>query len=212
MTHQKSDLVVYYNPYSRAATLLPLLEELNIPYEMKLINFKNQDEYKEDFVKINPMSKIPTIVHKGVVVTEQPAIFTYLADEFSLGGLAPKIGEPARGSYLRWMSFYGSSFEPALMEISLKRDMPKPMQSPFGSPELVLKTVSDHLTKNEYFTGSSFTAVDVLWGGGLSWVTMFGLVEKTPAIDAYLSRVVTRPAFKRASETAQAIAKEMGLT
>lgn len=211
MTNQKSDLIFYYNPHSRAASVLPLMEELNVPYEMKLINFKTGDEYKEDFVKINPMSKIPVIVHKGTVVTEQPAIYAYLADEFSMGKLAPAIGSPARGSYLRWLAFYGSCFEPALIDISLNREAAKPMQSPYANSDLVLKTINDHLAKNLFFTGPQMTAADILWAGGLAWVTMFKLVERTPVIDAYIKRVTDRPSFAAASAKAEKIAKEMGL-
>lgn len=211
MPHQKTDLVFYYNPHSRAASVLPLFEELGIEFELKLINFKTRDEYKEEFVKINPMSKIPTVVHKGVVVTEQPAIYTYLADEFSYGKLAPKIGSSTRGSYLRWMSFYGSSFEPALIDISLKRDAAQPMQSPYGNAELVLKTLNNHLESHTYMTGDDFTAVDVLWGAGLAWVTLFGLVQRTQPIDAYIKRVTERPSFVEAEKKSHVFAKELGL-
>lgn len=211
MTHVKSDLVFYYNPHSRAAGVLPLMEELNVPYEMKLIDFNKGDEYKEEFVKINPMSKVPVIVHKGTVVTEQPAIYTYLADEFSMGQLAPAIGSSARGSYLRWLSFYGSCFEPALMDISLKRETPNRMQTPYADSDVVLKTINDHLAKNNFFAGTNISAADFLWAGGLAWVTMFKLVERTSVIDSYIKRVSDRPSFAAASVKAEKIAKDMGI-
>lgn len=211
METQNSDLIFYHNPHSRASSVLALLMELEVPYKRVTIDFRTEDEYKPEFTKINPMSKIPTIVHKGVVVTEQPAVYQYLADEFAYGRLSPKIGSPERGSFLRWLSFYGSSFEPALIDLTLKREVARPSSSPYGTAELVLKTLNNHLASSTFMSGEMFTAADVLWGAGLSWVTHFKLIEKTSEIEKYLGRVLSRPSFAKAQAMNDAIAKEMGL-
>jgi glutathione S-transferase len=62
------------------------------------------------------MGKVPAIEHDGAVITEVGAICTYLADAFSAAGLAPAIGDPLRGAYLRWMFFQGNCLEPAMID------------------------------------------------------------------------------------------------
>ena len=61
-------------------------------------------------------------MHGGALVTELGAIFIYLADAFPSAGLAPAIGDPLRGPYLRWLVFYGSAFEPAVVDRSMRRN------------------------------------------------------------------------------------------
>ena len=72
------------------------------------------------YLAINPLGKVPAIVHDGAVVTEQVAIYIYLADLFPAAGLAPAIGDKLRGPYLRWLAFYGAAFEPALVDKHLR--------------------------------------------------------------------------------------------
>src|SRR5689334_8952331 len=98
-----SDVVTfYYNPMSRARMAHWMLEEVQAPYEIKVIDFGKREHKSPEFLKINPMGKLPAIKHKGVVITETPAICAYLADAFPKAGLAPKVDDPKRGSYLRW--------------------------------------------------------------------------------------------------------------
>lgn len=204
-----SNLIFFHNPQSRSNGVFVLLEELKINYELRLIDFKKQDEYKDEFKKINPMSKIPTIVHDGSVITEQAAIYLYLADQFSYGNLAPKIGSKERGGYLRWMVFYGSCFEPAVVDKSMGRETPPSGRSPYGSFDTMFATLREHISQNQYFCGSQFTAADVLWGSALDWVTKFQLIEKDDVIARYLEDVVSRPAFAATSKKNEELIKKL---
>ena len=85
------------------------MEELGAPYELHVLNFKLEEQHKPDYLAINPLGKVPAIEHAGAVVTEQVAIYIYLADAFPAAGLAPAIGDPLRGPYLRWIALYGSA-------------------------------------------------------------------------------------------------------
>jgi glutathione S-transferase len=155
------------------------------------------------------MGKVPAIRHGDVLITEQPAIFMYLADLYAEAGLAPAIDDPLRGAYLRWLVFYGSCFEPALVDRSLNREPAPPSTSPYGSWDDVVNTLQLQLAKGPYMLGERFTAVDVLWGGALHWTTLFKLVPETPQIRAYIDRVVTRPAMQRvAARDAEFLAQQ----
>jgi glutathione S-transferase len=146
------------------------------------------------------MGKVPAIRHGDAIVTEQPAVYLYLADLFPAVGLAPAIGDALRGPYLRWMVFYGSSFEPALIDRSQQREAgPAPM-SPYGDFDTMLGTLAGQLARGPWLLGERFTAADVLWGVALAWTTSFKLVPALPPIQAYVERVAARPAMARARE------------
>lgn len=189
----------YHSPNSRSAGVLVLLEELNADYETYVLNLKAGEQRKADYLAINPMGKVPAIKHGEALVTEQVAIYQYLAELYPEAGLAPQIGSPLRGPFLRWLAFYGSSFEPALVDKSQKREPTPPSTCPYGDFDTMFKTLTDQLAKGPYILGEQFSAADVLWANALRWTTMFKLVPMTPVIQAYLDRVTSRPAAARAA-------------
>lgn len=193
-------LVLYHASPSRSSGTLTLLEELGLPYEIKLLDLKKGENLAPEFLAINPLGKVPTLVHDGAVITEQVAVTIYLADLAPNAGLAPVLGDPLRGPYLRWIAFYGASFEPALIDRAMKREAGARAMSTYGSFEAVINALDAQLEKGPYLLGDRFTAADVLWAIALSWTTGFGLIEKTPAITAFLARALERPAFVRAKE------------
>ncbi|MDI1261371.1 glutathione S-transferase family protein [Aquabacterium sp.] len=189
----------YHSPNSRSAGVLVLLEELNADYETYVLNLKAGEQRKADYLGINPMGKVPAIKHGEALVTEQVAIYQYLAELYPEAGLAPQIGSPLRGPFLRWLAFYGSSFEPALVDKSQKREPMPPSTCPHGDFDTMFKTLTDQLAKGPYILGDQFSAADVLWANALRWTTMFKLVPLTPVIQAYIDRVTSRPAAARAA-------------
>lgn len=190
-------ITLHYAPQTRAFCIRLLLEELGVPYDLHVLNVRRGDQLTPDYLAINPMGKVPAISHRGEVVTEQGAITLYLADLYPEAGLTPVIGDPRRAAFLRWIVFYGASFEPALVDHAMKRPPMPRMTAPYADYETVVSVVNDHIARTPYWLGDSFTAADTLWGSALVWVTTFGILEKTPAIAAYIERVTNRPAFQR---------------
>lgn len=193
-------VIFYHSPQSRSAGTLTLLEELGADYELRTLDMKKNEQRGSDFLAVNPMGKVPAIVHNGALVTEQGAVYAYLADLYADAGITPAIGDPLRGPYLRWLFFYGSSFEPALIDRSMKREPAPPSTSPYGDYDTMLKTLWDQLGDGPWLLGDRFTVADVLWGTALRWTTMFKLVPETPAVKAYIERVTSRPAALRAAK------------
>jgi glutathione S-transferase len=192
------EITFYHSPNTRSTGALILLEELGAEYQLHVLNMKAGEQRKAEYLAINPMGKVPALKHGEAVITEQVAVFLYLADLYPEAGLAPKIGDPLRGPYLRWMVFYGSCFEPALMDRSQNREPTPQMMSPYGDFDTMFKTLTDQLAKGQYLLGDKFTAVDVLWGTALTWVTMFQLVPALPVIQVYVDKVNARPSVVRA--------------
>jgi len=193
-------VTLFHAPQSRSAGALILLEELGADYELHVLDLKKGEQRQPAYLAVNPMGKVPAIRHDGALVTEQGAVYAYLADLYPEAGITPAIGDPLRGPYLRWLFYYGSSFEPALVDRSLKREPAPAATSPYGDYETMLKTLTDQLATGPYLLGERFTAADVLWGTALRWTTMFKLVPETPAITAYIARVTSRPAAARAAK------------
>ena len=193
-------VTLFHSPRTRSSGALTLLEEIGAPYDLHVVNMKAGEQRHAAYLAINPMGKVPAVRHGDALITEQVAIYLYLADLFPESGLAPAIGDPLRGPYLRWMVYYGSSFEPAVVDRAQKREPAPAAMSPYGDFDTMLKTLTDQLGKGSYILGERFTAADVLWGTALGWTTMFKLVPELPVIKAYIERVGSRPAVARARE------------
>ncbi|KAF0127510.1 MAG: glutathione S-transferase [Methylocystaceae bacterium] len=199
--------ILFYAPRTRASSVLTLLEELDVPYELRLLNFQLGEQRKPEYLAVNPLGKVPAIVHNGALVTELGAIFIYLADAFPRKGLAPAIGDALRGPYLRWLVFYGSAFEPAIVDRSMKREPAPASRSSYGDFDGVMALINAQLTQGPYLFGERFTAADILWGGALRWTVGFGLVPESAQIRAYVERVTSRPSFARVAQTDEELLK-----
>ena len=118
-----SDIITFFHsPNTRSSGVRILLEELGALYELRPINMKAGEQRKPAYLAVNPMGNVPAILHRGSLVTEQVAIFIYLADLFPQAKLAPALDDPRRGPYLRWLVYYGSCFEPAVVDRAMKRE------------------------------------------------------------------------------------------
>jgi glutathione S-transferase len=201
------EVTLHHSPNTRSTGALVLMEELGVPYRLHVLNMKAGEQRQPAYLAINPMGKVPALTHGDALVTEQVAVFLYLADLFPQAGLAPAIGDPLRGPYLRWMAFYGSSFEPALIDKSRKLEAASPGMLPYGDYDTMLKTLTDQLDKGPYLLGERFSATDVLWGTAVRWTMMFGLVPELPVLKAYAERVNNRPAALRARAKDAELAK-----
>ena len=164
---------------------------------MQVLDQKKGEQRAAAYLAVNPMGKVPSIVHRGQLVTETVAIFLHLADAFPAAGLAPAVDDPLRGPYLRWMVYYAAAFEPAVVDRAMKREPAPTGMSPYGDFDTMLKTLTDHLEGGRFLLGERYSAADILWGGGLDWTTMFGIVPKSPTIEAYIARAKHLPAFEK---------------
>ena len=202
-----SRVTFYHAPNSRSGGARALLEELGVEYDMHVLNLRKNEQRETPYTAVNPMGKVPAIRHRGELVTEQPAVYLYLADLYAAKGLAPGLDDPLRGPYLRWMVFYGSCFEPAAVDRAMKRDAVPPSTCPYGDWDTMFATLVAQLERGPYMLGERFSAVDVLWGCALHWMTMFKLIPEVPVIGAYVARVMSRPAMQRAAELDAALAE-----
>lgn len=196
-------LTFYYNPMSRAAIVRWMLEEVGADYDIMPIDFEAGENRKPEFLALNPMGKLPTIVlPDGTVVTEAPAIIAWLADAYPDAGLAPAPGSAERGTYYRWLFFGGTCFEPALTDTTMRKDAPPLPKSSigWGSYDDVIDTLEIAIGEGPYLLGERFSAADVYIGAELFWAGMFAAprIADSRVIQDYVARVTNRDAYKRA--------------
>lgn len=194
---------------SRSSTTLWMLEELGEPYDLNVIDTKTEQQLQPAYRAINPMGKVPALEHEGQVITEVGAICLYLADAFPKSGLAPAIGDPMRGPYVRWMFFQGNCFEPAIIDKAMQREPGLRAMSPYGEFDMTVDVVAKAI-KGPWFLGEKFTALDVYFGSAIRWTTQFGLLPSRPEFQSYIARLVERPAAKRAAARDAALATPKG--
>lgn len=190
-------ITLFHSPQTRSTGTRILLEELGAPYKLHAVNMKAGEQRGAEYLVVNPLGKVPAIRHGEALVTEQVAIYLYLADLFPEAGLAPALGDPRRGPYLRWLVYYGSCYEPAVVDRAMKRDPAPPGMSPYGDFDTMFETLVEHLSKNAYILGPDFSAADVLWGTALKWTSGFKLIPERPVLADYIRRVNARPAFEK---------------
>jgi glutathione S-transferase len=134
-------LVFFHSPNSRSVGVRILLEELAAPHELRIVNMKAGEQRQPAYLAINPMGKVPAILHGNSLVTEQVAIFIYLSDLFPAAGLTPAPTDALRGPFLRWLVYYAACLEPAVVDKHMKRD-PAPLgMSPYGDYDTMLNTL-----------------------------------------------------------------------
>jgi glutathione S-transferase len=194
---QSDRILLYYSPQTRATGARVLLEELGAPYDLHLLNMKAGDQRQPAYLAVNPLGKVPAVLHGGSLVTEQVAVFIYLADLFPEAGLTPSLVDPIRGPYLRWIAYYGSSFEPAVIDKFMKREPAPARQSPYSDYESMIGVLEKQISKGPYLFGERMTAADILWGIALNWTMMFGIVPKNDVFVRYAERITSRAAFQR---------------
>ena len=202
-------VTLYHAPNTRSSGVLLLLEELGIPYKLHVLDRVKAELQSPEFLAINPLGKVPALSHGDAIITESVAIMLYLADAFPAAGLAPRIGDPLRGPYLRWMTMYAAAWEPAMIDRALKRDPGQRAMSVYGDFESLYQTLLAQLKEGPYFLGAKFTTLDVLWGSALTWMTMFKLIPEHPTIAAYLAHVSSRPALSRMRAKDQELAAKL---
>ena len=193
-------ITLFHSPNTRSTGALILLEELGAPYTLHVLNMKAGEQRQPAFLAVNPLGKVPAIRHRGVLVTEQVAVFIYLADLFPQAGLAPAIDDAQRGAYLRWMVFYAACYEPGLVDRAMKREAGPLGMSPYGSFDAVLATIMSELGSKPYLLGDRISAADLLWGHALRWGSLFGLLPQSSVISDYVARVTERPAALKVAD------------
>lgn len=202
-------ITLHHNPFSRAATVVWMLEEVGVPYDLRFVDFRSNAQKSPELLAMNPMGKLPVLEDDGTVVTEVAAIGLYLADRYALGRLAPLPSDPARGAYLRWSLFAPSVIEPGAMAKMSGWEF-KPGQAGWGAYDAMVEAMESAL-KGDFILGANFSMADVIFGGTLRYMLRFKMIEARPSFVAYAERLSARPALQAAEARNAQIIADHGL-
>ena len=204
-----ADLVFYTNPQSRGQTVRWMLEETGAPYETEILEYGSTMK-QDPYLSINPMGKVPAIVHKGKVVTEVAAIVCYLAEAFPQAGLAPR-DDAERADYYRWIFFMAGPIERAFSNKAAGFEPTPERQRMFGYGhyDLAINTLEKVLAARAHIAGDRFTAADLLVGAYVNFMLRFELLDPRPTFTDYAARMTDRDAYRRAQEIDGKLIAEM---
>jgi glutathione S-transferase len=213
-------ILVHHLNNSRSQRILWLLEELNLPYEIKRYQRNATTMLAPPELRaVHPLGKSPVVSDGDLTIAESGAIVEYLADKYSAGKLAPAIGTPERLRYTYWLHFAeGSAMPPLLMKLIFDRMESGPMpffakpiaraiakkgKAGFVQPNIdrILDFMEGELGKSAWFAGAGFSAADIQMSFPLEAASMrAGLDETRPKLWAFLKNIHARPAYLRALE------------
>ena len=196
-------ITLFHAPKSRSSRVIFLLEELGAPYEIKIVSIRRGDGSGAlDDANPHPHGKVPAIRHGSETVFESPAIVAYLADAFPDAGLASRPGEAGRGAYLTMLAYSGDVLEPAFVSKFLKTDVPRGTAG-WVAAEEAMAFIDKTLTTQPYIAGDKFTGADILYATTFGMFAQNPMMPKLASIDAYVKRVLERPAYARAQKREQ---------
>ncbi|AKS40601.1 glutathione S-transferase family protein [Wenzhouxiangella marina] len=191
-------LILYTHPRSRGRIARWMLEECGADYEVRVLEYGTSMQ-AEEYRRINPMRKVPALVHDEQVVTETAAICAYLADAFPEADLAPATSQ--RGAYYRWLFFAAGPLEAAIVNQALGVKLSVEQQGFVGYGELsrVLDTLDTRLQTSPWLAGDDFSAADLYVGAQIGFGLQFNTIEARPAFTDYWARLTARQAYQRAN-------------
>jgi len=213
-------IVVHHLNASRSQRILWLLEELEVPYEVKRYERDAQTMLAPASLRaVHPLGKSPVITDGDQTIAESGAIIEYLAGRYGGGRLIPPAGTPEHQRYVYWMHYAeGSAMPPLLLKLVFDRIETAPMpffvkpiarqiagrvKSTFIEPQIKLHLgyMEQELGKTTWFAGNEFSAADVQMSFPLeAAAARGGLDPSLPKLTAFLERIHARPAYQRALE------------
>lgn len=193
-------LTFYTNPMSRGQIARWMLEEVGEPYEQVIVAY-GEAMRAPDYLRLNPMGKVPTITHGPHIVTEAAAICMYLADAFPQAELAPPL--EGRANYYRWLLFAAGPLEQAIVNKSFGWEPDSPQAQGrlgFGSFDRTVGVLEQWLTGRSYICNDRFSAADVYVGAMVDWGLKFKTLPALPAFETYITPLRERAAYRRAKQ------------
>ena len=211
-------LTLHHLDHSRSQRVLWLLEELELPYEIKLYTRDRQTMLgPAELKKVHPLGKSPVITDGELTLAESAAILEYLLDRYGSGRLAPPVGSPEYLRFRYWMHYAeGSAMPPLLLKLVFDRVASGPMpffvrpvaraiangaNKAFIGPQLKLHLdyMESELGKSLWFAGDEFSAADIQMSFPLEAAqSRAGLDASRPRLSAFLQRIRERPAYQLA--------------
>ncbi len=194
---------LYGTPPTRALRAIWLINELEIDCEIVTVDMGRGEHTSSALMALNPTGKLPFLVDGEDIVCESCAIQMYLADKYrEKGFLGADLSE--RGQIYRWMFFLATEIEQPLWRIALHTRMyPRDERLAADVPlakrdaERMLAVLEDHMKDRKFIVGDRASVADFNAAYTLDWAREAGLLDRSPALNAYVERLYSRPKAPR---------------
>jgi glutathione S-transferase len=189
---------LYYSNGSCSLASHIALEEAGAKFEAQRINLREKEQLGADFLKINPKHKVPTLVlDDGTVLTENPAIISYVADTHAQAGLLAAPGEVARAKAQEWLAWCSSTVHISFGPLFRNKEDAEQKKVVQG----YLDQFNDWM-KGTFVLGEQFSAADCYTLVFTGWARLFGLTIGDK-MRASAKALLKRDGVKRAVTTQQ---------
>ena len=197
-------LKFYFNGAPNPNKVALFLEESGPPFELVPVDTRKGDQFKPEFLKVNPNSKVPAIDDDGVFMFDSNAILLYLAEK--TGKFLPPNTPQNRAQLLSWLMFIATGLGPySGQAVHFKHFAPKDVEYANNRYQYEAhrhyKILDDHLAKSRYMVSGTYTIADMAFWG---WARLgsFVLGEEGAAkyknVKRLVDEVAARPAAARA--------------
>ena len=212
-------ITLYHCMNARSFRVLWTLEEMRLPYELKILPFPPRVHARE-YLQINPLGTIPLMLDGDTRMTESAAICQYLATRYGPSPLAVQPDEPTYGAFLNFLHFGEATLTfPEAIVLRYSRIEPDERRQPQVVDDYArffygrLRMAEATLASSDYLCAGRFTAADISVGYALLLSHYNGLSEKLPgAVRAYWERLRQREGFQRADAAQKDAAKAAGIS
>jgi GST-like protein len=159
----------YYHPSPNPAKVALFLEEAGLPYELMPVDTRKGEQFKPEFLKINPNAKTPALVDGDATAFDSNAILLYLAEK--TGKFLPANTPPARAQLLSWLMFVATGIGPySGQAVHFKHHAPEKLPYAINrymhEAERHWGIIDAQLAKHRYMLGDTYTIVDMaVWLG-----------------------------------------------
>jgi glutathione S-transferase len=212
-------ITLYHCARARSFRVLWMLEELGLPYELRLLPFPPR-VFAKEYLQLNPLGTIPLLLDGDVRMTESSAIGHYLAGRHPDSRMALAADEAGYADYLNLVSYGEATLTfPLAVVMRYTRVEPEPRRLPQAVEDYRrfflgrLRLIDARLQAGaQWLCGGRFTAADVSVGYALVFAEVVGIRgDLPPAVAAYLDRLKARDGFQRAVAAEQREAAAGGL-
>ncbi|TSB04349.1 glutathione S-transferase family protein [Sphingorhabdus contaminans] len=198
-------LIVHHLNNSRSQRILWLLEELNVPYQ---IRHHQRDAVTNlappELLAVHPLGKSPVIEDDGKIIYESAAIVEYICERHGGAHLVPARGTDDHIRYLEFLHFAeGSAMTPILLNLytgrlgeaaaPLRPRIDQQLQSHFQYME-------DQLRPSGWYVGDTLTGADIMLSFPAEAAVKMGYAADKPKLSAFVTAIHARPAFQKALE------------
>jgi len=202
---------LFYSPGAASLVVHWMLIELDLPYELKLLDFESKQQKSPDYLKLNPSGLVPTLVIDGEAFTESVALLMHLADLKPSKGFAPPMGSPERARYYQWLLYLASMVQPMFRnwyypaEAAGDANVDVVKDSAHKRIDACWHTIDDHLAKNgPWLLGDRISAADFHLTMLMRWSrNLPRQATEWPNLARMATAMKARPSFKRLYEEEQ---------